>query len=705
MGMDMSGQGYFEMGNETRERLLAEARQWYQSLFESYPEPVILFNLDGHITSANTAASLIYGFQLEELLGIHFLCLSAPEEQEASSYKFDLVVSGKAQQYEGIVIRKDGMKRFFDFTVIPVCIEGEIVGVCSIGRDITKRKEAEQALAESEERFKLLAQTTNDVVWDWNILSGVFHWNEGIYTVLGYEGHEVPSDFTQWLLHIHPDDRHRVEEGLSRIVHGSGGYWTDDYRYLKGDGSYAYIHNRGSIIRAEDGVPLRMIGALMDMTPIKCTEERLMQLAQNDSLTGLANRTLFYDHLQLAISRAVRNGKQVALMFLDLDRFKEVNDKLGHDTGDAVLVEVARRLKECLRDTDLVSRLGGDEFTVIIEDVMEIDAVAGVAEKIVEIIARPITVTNQKICVSASIGISLYPNDADRIEDLVKQSDCSMYHAKRMGRNNFQFYDQTLNARASENVEMEAQLIKSIELNELELYYQPQVDLKTRQIIGVEALLRWNSPVLGFLLPDRFIPLAEKTGMILPIGEWVIRTACLQQKRWQDLGLPALRISVNLSARQLNQDGFVDILSQILTDTGFERACLELEIAEAALIEDREESRTMFEQLKQLGISLSIDGFGSGYSSLRYLMTYPLDSLKLDHTFVRRLPDNVIEVAVATAIIRMAHDIGLKVVAEGIETAQQLYFLTSRSCDYGQGFLFSKPKAAARIATYIQDGN
>lgn len=690
IGRDISDRKAFD-------RMLAETTQRYQSLFDNHPDPVISFDLAGHVTSANHAAGQFYGFSLEELLGLHYSLLTAPDDQDRVRYHFDLAAAGKAQQYECRVLRKDGTTGYFDFTEVPIRTEGEIVGVYGIGRDITQRKEAEQALAESEERFKLLAQTTNDVVWDWDIATGVFHWNEGIYTVFGYSDHQVPADITQWQQHVHPEDRSRVMAGLNHTVLGSGYYWTDDYRYLKGDGSYAYIHNRGSILRTPEGTPVRMIGALVDMTPVKRTEERLTYLAQNDALTGLANRSLFYDHLHLAVNRAARSSRQVALMFLDLDRFKEVNDELGHDVGDEVLKEVAKRLKQCLRETDLVSRLGGDEFTIIIEDVVDVESVAHVAEKIVEAVSSPIHASRHEVFVSTSIGISLYPTDAVRIEDLTKQADSAMYHAKRQGRNHYQFYAGALNARAGERLEIETHLRQAVSRNELELYYQPMVELRTRRIAGVEALLRWNSPALGFMLPERFLPLAEETGMMLQLGEWVLRTACRQQQLWRAAGLPGLRMAVNLSARQLKQAAFVDSVAQILHETGLPPSCLDLEITEAALIEDREDSRRLFEQLKRLGVGLSIDDFGTGYSSLQYLMTFPLDTLKIDQSFVRRLPDSVTEAAIASAIITMAHNLGLKVIAEGIETAQQMAFLAGHACDFGQGFFFSGPQAAPGI--------
>lgn len=592
--------------------------------------------------------------------------------------------------------RKDGSAYPIEMQVIKGNLNNHPVWV-SIACDISERKAAEDALAKSEERFRIIAQTTNDVVWDWDLRTDTVTWNEGVYKTFGYNEHQLPKTVQQWIDYVHPEDRTRVMAGIENVFDHGGEYWADDYRFLKGDGTYAFVHNRGAVIR-DAGKPIRFMGALVDMTALKRTEERLTYLAQNDPLTGLANRNLFYDHLQLAMSRASRHDQMMALFYLDLDRFKEVNDALGHDAGDRVLKEVAQRLRECLRETDLISRLGGDEFTVILEDVTDVGAAAAVAEKIIQSLAAPIGLGKRDVYVSTSIGISIYPHDATLIEDLVKEADSAMYYAKRQGRNNFQFYAPSLNARAVERLEMETLLRQAISKGELLLHYQPQVNLKTKQMIGVEALLRWESPQLGFLMPDRFIPLAEETGLIVPIGEWVLKTACRQNKAWQAAGLPALRTAVNLSALQLRQAGFAEKIRQILQETGILAEHLELEITEACLVENKEVNRDTLADLKSMGICIAIDDFGTGYSSMSYLKEFPLDILKIDQSFVRGLPENSGDAAIATAIITMAHHLKLRVIAEGIERPEQATFLANRGCDYGQGFLYSKPQPPDVIA-------
>jgi diguanylate cyclase (GGDEF)-like protein len=423
----------------------------------------------------------------------------------------------------------------------------------------------------------------------------------------------------------------------------------------------------------------------------KWTEQRLAFLSQYDTLTGLANRTLFRDRLNQALARSERSGSQTALMFLDLDHFKAINDTLGYDAGDALLKEVAGRLKRCVRMTDTVARMGGDEFTIILEDITHSQDPARVAHKIIEVLSPPFPLAGHDIFVKPSIGIALFPSDGNTPEELVKYSYRAMCRVKDQGCNSFQYYAAEMNLRATERLTFRSSLHHALERDEFELHYQPQVDLKTGKIIGMEALLRWQLPKYGLLYPDRFIALAEETELITPIGEWVLRTACTQCQTWREIGLPPFNISVNLSARQFRRHDLAEMIDRVLEDSGLDPCSLELELVEGTLMENTMSSSTTLSLLKEMGVRISVDDFGTGYSSLGYLRRFPIDTLKIDRTFVQEITNNSDDAAISKAIIALAHSLRLSVIAEGVEREDQLNVLRSLGCDAAQGFLFSRP--------------
>jgi diguanylate cyclase (GGDEF)-like protein len=436
----------------------------------------------------------------------------------------------------------------------------------------------------------------------------------------------------------------------------------------------------------------------------KQAEERLAYLAQYDHLTGLANRTLFKDRLTQALARADRNNEQVALMFLDLDNFKVINDTLGHDAGDIILQAVAERLKKCVRVTDTVARLGGDEFIIILDGLPKSDVPVIVAQKIISVLAPPFHVGEREVFITTSIGISLYPMDAKNAKDLLKYADRSMYRAKEKGCSNYQFYAAEMNIRATERLTFRSGLYHALDRNELILHYQPIVNLRSGKIIGLEALLRWNLPNYGLLSPDRFIDLAEETELIIPIGEWVIRKACESMQDWMGLILTPFRISVNISARQFRQGTFYDVIERILLDTELEPGRLELELTEGTLMEQTETSSSTLMNLKDLGVRISIDDFGTGYSSLSYLRKFPIDTLKIAQTFVKDLTNNSDDAAISKAIIAMAHSLRLEVIAEGVETVDQLSILYAQGCDAAQGYYLGKPIDGMDIPSVLRKG-
>jgi diguanylate cyclase (GGDEF)-like protein/PAS domain S-box-containing protein len=426
-------------------------------------------------------------------------------------------------------------------------------------------------------------------------------------------------------------------------------------------------------------------------------EKQIKHLAYHDTLTGLPNRVLFHDRLQQALSQAARKEHIMGVMFLDLDRFKIINDTLGHDVGDELLKAVSQRLKNCIRQGDTVVRLGGDEFTIILPIIGKAEDAAFVAQKILTTLAEPFLLNHQELHITSSIGISLYPNDGEDTQTLIKNADIAMYRAKDLGKNNYQFYTADINSRALESITLENALRHALERDELLLHYQPKIDIRSGRIVGVEALVRWRHPEFGLVPPDKFIPLAEETNLIIPIGEWVLRTACEQGSRWRERGLPAWRMAVNLSARQFRHKNLLKPIFRILRETGFDPHHLELEITESLIMQGAGQTIAILEELDEAGIHLSLDDFGTGYSSLSYLKRFPIDTVKIDSSFVRDIHTDPNDAAITSAIIAMAHSLKLSVIAEGVETEEQLAFLRERGCDEYQGFLFSRPLPAEEM--------
>ncbi|HWM40869.1 MAG TPA: EAL domain-containing protein [Burkholderiales bacterium] len=436
-----------------------------------------------------------------------------------------------------------------------------------------------------------------------------------------------------------------------------------------------------------------------EITVRRQTEEKLRIVATHDPLTALPNRTLLHERLSHALAKAQRHNRQLAVLLVDLDRFKHVNDTLGHEAGDALLQVAARRFYDCLRETDTMARQGGDEFVVLMDELLDREPITRVSQRILDAMVQPFVIDGHEIHISASVGISVYPDDG---RTLLRNADIALYRAKEKGRNNYQFYSAQIDNYSRERLTLESGLRRALERDELSLHYQPKVDLAAGHICGMEALLRWQHPQMGWVAPDRFIPIAEESGLIRPIGAWVLKTACMQNRAWQRQGVQRFPVAVNLSPRQFAEESLLDDIKSALAESGLDGSDLELEITEGMVMNDPEQAISMLRRLKELGIRVAIDDFGTGYSSLAYLKRFPIDSVKVDRSFVQDIPEDVNSMAIAQAIIAMAHSLRLRVVAEGVESEAQLAFLRGEGCDEIQGQYFSEARAASEISAIMR---
>lgn len=708
------------------EHALHETEMRFRSVTQSANDAIIAADNSGNIFSWNKGARIIFGYSEEEILG-HPLAILIPQQyQEAHQREMDRVSSGGEAHVIGKTVEMYGKRK--DGTEFPLELSlatwgaGADTFYSGFIRDITERKQAQQALVEREERFRALVQNSSDVITVLAPDGTIQYESPSAEKVLGYLPEELVGEnaFT----YIHPDDLGEVVREFTLLMEVPGGTSSVEFRFRHKDGTWRILQATGTNLVHTPAVGGIAISS-SDMTDRRAFESQLEYQAYHDLLTGLPNRALFMDRLEHALTQASsqRHAGSVAVLFLDLDNFKVVNDSLGHKVGDQLLIAVSKRLQECLRAEDTIARLGGDEFTVLLEGIGDTGEIEEVAERIADKMQAPFplggydvlhtsSLEGYELFVTTSIGIALLNGPNDHPDDLLRQADVAMYEAKSKGKARHVLFEPRMTMRVRKHMQIEGELRQALERDEFRVYYQPIVDIGTGTIQGVEALVRWEHPVRGLIPPIEFIPVAEQTGLIIPIGKWVLEQACRQMQEWQLQrnrqldGLPLtvpLTVSVNLSAKQFGHPRLVQDIEHALHTSGLDPHSLKLEITESVTMEDVKSAVGILQELKSLGIRLAIDDFGTGYSALSYLKRFPIDTLKLDRSFIMGLGQDPEDTAIVEATIAFAKTLNLTVTAEGIETIQQLQELQALMCDQGQGYYFAKPMAADALGDMLAE--
>lgn len=675
--------------------------------FSSMIDAILIINLVSlKIIDCNPAASNIFGYTKDEMIGENLLSLLDPNpdfSKSASTLFSSSELQGNMLQ-ERPLCRKDGSRFYAEFSYVHLEDDpSQISNWLILVRDISARKEAQEILRESEERYILAIRGANDGLWDWDLKKAQIYFSPRWKSMLGYEETEIGNSYLEWFDRIHPEDKDKVEMALTMHVNGRSPHFESEHRMLHRDGVYRWMLVRGLAVLDSAGYAYRMAGSQTDITARKNAEEQHIYDAFHDFLTGLPNKALFMDRLGRAIEHSKRNDYLYAVLILDLDRFKIINDSLGHAAGDILLTEISNGLKSCLRSGDTVARLGGDEFVILLEDFRETDHTIKVIARIQQMLAKPFQVGDHQVFTSASIGIVLNTPGYISSDEVLRDADIAMYQAKMMGKARYVIFEKHMRNQIVARLKIENDLRLALDQNEFEIHYQPIMSLDDNSISGFEALLRWRHPEIGIIFPGEFIPIAEETGLILEIGRWVIEKACRQIRKWQEqTRIPDLKISINIAHRQFCQPDFLNQIKEVLQVTGLNPFTLNLEITENVLMDNSDSMVSYLNRLRNLGIGLHIDDFGTGYSSLSYLQRFPITALKIDYSFVKRIGINGNNAEIVKTIILLARDLGVDCIAEGIETKYQLDQLRALNCHFGQGFYIGKPMAFDQTLKMLQ---
>ncbi len=688
------------------EQAVRESEERYRVIMESARDAIFTIDGESRIVLANPAAERTFGYSTREMEGKSLTMLMPERLRKPHREAVQRLAAGGKRQVPWSSIELPGLHR--DGREIPLEIsygdffrEGKRFFI-GIVRDVSERKKTEEKIRRSDAILKQAGQMANLGAWEIDIENqkdlnaNPLLWSEQVYRIFGYEPGSVEVSNRFFFGRVHPEDRDKIMTAVTKAIELRKPY-SIEHRIIRPDGEERIVYEHAEISYDDQGRPVRIVGAVQDITERRKAEEMIRYQSYHDLLTGLPNRAELMVKLGLEIAQAARNNTRLAVVHLDLDRFKVINDTLGHAIGDRVILAVAERLGGIIRQSDTLSRVGSDEFIILLADLKTPEDAARVAVQIVTGMRRLFSIDNKELYVTASIGISMFPEDSRDPEVLLSNADIAVSHVKETGRNNYQFFNRSINIRTLERLLLESNLRQTIERSQLELYYQPQVDIRTGEIICLEALVRWNHPDLGLLLPAQFIPIAEEIGFITSIDEWVLRTACAQNKAWQDAGAKRMCVTVNISSQQFQHPELIKMVRSTVGHSGLDPSYLDIEVTESTAMRDIDLAIPNLRGLNSLGINLSIDDFGTGYSSLNYLKRFPVQTLKIDQSFIRGVATDLDDQAIVKAVIAMGHNLRLKVLAEGVETREQLSFLRDSDCDEMQGFLFSEPLPAPQI--------
>jgi diguanylate cyclase (GGDEF)-like protein/PAS domain S-box-containing protein len=690
-------------------RQLAERDQLFHVISENAADMIALIDRNGRRLYNSPSYQKILGYSPEELRTTPSIEQVHPDDRPRILAAAQRARStGEVEMVEYRMRHKDGSWRILESTACAIRnAKNETDNLVIVNRDITERKRSEEllmhntALRCAAEKYRTIFEDAVVGIFQMTADGHPLNVNRAMAHIHGYDSPEqLMAELANLVDQLFANPS-QIDE-LKRVLNEDSVIRGAEVEVRCRDGTTKWVLMSMRAVRHADGKIVVYEGTLEDITDRKVAQNRVQFLAYCDSLTGLANRTLLQDRLTKALAASRRRKDKVALLFLDLDRFKVINDSLGHSIGDLLLREVADRLKHQSREQDTVARVGGDEFIVVLTGVKDVTDVAVAVERIMDMMTAEFLIQGHSFTVNCSMGVSIFPDHGADSETLIKNADAAMYSAKEAGRDNYRFFTEDMNAEATERLTLERALRVALEKKEFFLLYQPQMEMVTGAIVGLEALLRWQHPQLGTVSPDRFMRIAENTGLILPIGAWVLRTACSQTRKWQEQGLCVGTIAVNVSAAQFRQQGFQELISKVLSETGLASHYLELELTESLLLDHADMVSSVLRELKVMGVKLAIDDFGTGYSSLSYLKQFPFSKLKIDRSFICDVAGNSDDAAIATAIISMAKSLGLKVIAEGVETESQMSFLRALRCDEIQGYYFSKPLTADEVCAKLQ---
>jgi len=686
------------------EQALRKKEEYFQALIENSSDLTTILDRDGSKRYESPSVEHLLGYKPGELIGQSAFDFVHPEDLALATETFTRVsqTPGISPPIELRLRHKDGSWCVFECACNNLLSDPVVAGIVVNSRDITKRKRAEEALQQSEERFRLMVESVKDyAIFMLDPGGYIVSWNKGAQRIKGYQAHEIIGQ--HFSCFFSPEDIERGTPDHELKMAAAEGRYEDEVWLVRKDGTRFLAQCTLTALGDVMGHLRGFSKVTRDITARRFAEEQIRHDALYDRLTDLPNRTLFMDHLQQSIARAARHKDYLfAVLFLDLDRFKIINDSFGHVLADQLLVAIADKLRDCLRPEDTVARLGGDEFAILLDDIHDVSDATRVADRIRRELAAPFTLSGHDVFTTASIGITMSGHHYVRPEDCLRDADTAMYRAKAQGLASYEIFNPHMHARVVETLKLETDLRRAIEREEFCVHYQPVMSLEAEQITGFEALVRWQHPDRGLILPVEFIPLAEETGLIIPLGQWVLGEACRQLRVWQErLGaLATLTISVNVSSRQFSHSDLIDQTKQMLLKTGVTAESLKLEITESAIMERTQLASATLRSLRELGVKLHIDDFGTGYSSLSYLHRLPVDALKIDRSFISQMSGEKDDQVIIEAIIQLGHRLGVDVIAEGVETAEQLAYLKELSCHYGQGYYFSGPvnsEAAGRL--------